>query len=120
MAVRAVRGATQVDRDEVADLHEATAELVTEVMTRNGLSTDDIISVFFTTTPDLRCDFPAHAARLIGFTDVPMMGAVECDVPGALPRIVRLMAHIETGKTRAQIQHVYLRGAVALRRDIAQ
>lgn len=120
MAVRAVRGAVQIDRDDVDELRAATAELVTEVMSRNGLTIDDMISVIFTVTPDLTSDFPAHAARQMGFHDVPLMCATEIPVPGALPRVIRLMAHVETDQTRQQIQHVYLRGAAALRRDIAQ
>lgn len=120
MAVRAVRGAVQIDRDDVDQLHEATAELVTEVMQRNGFTLDDMISVIFTVTPDLRSDFPAHAARLMGFTDVPLMCSTEIPVEGAMPRVIRLMAHVETDKSRQEIQHVYLRGAAGLRRDIAQ
>lgn len=120
MAVRAVRGAVQIDRDDVDELHEATAELVTAVMERNGLTLDDMISVIFTVTPDLTSDFPAHAARRMGFTDVPLMCSTEIPVTGAMPRVIRLMAHVETDKSRRQIQHVYLRGAAALRRDIAQ
>lgn len=120
MAVRAVRGAVQIDRDDVDELHKATAELVTEVMTRNGFTIDDMISVIFTVTPDLTSDFPAHAARLMGFADVPLMCSTEIPVHGAMPRVIRLMAHVETDKSRQEIQHVYLRGAAALRRDIAQ
>ncbi|MBB6474431.1 chorismate mutase [Sphaerisporangium rubeum] len=96
------------------------AELVTEVMERNRLTTDDVISVFFTSTPDLTAEFPALAARKLGFNDVPLICASEIDVPGALPRVVRLMAHVEVDRPREEIQHVYLRGAVALRVDIAQ
>ena len=120
MAVRAVRGAVQIsgnDRDEVL---AATAELVTEVMSRNGLSTDDVISVLFTATPDLTAEFPALATRKLGFQEVPLLCASEIDVPGAMPRVVRLMMHVETSKPRSALQHVYLRGAAALRLDIAQ
>ena len=99
---------------------EATAELVTEVMSRNDLTTDDVISVLFTSTPDLTAKFPALAARKIGFHDLPLICSAEIAVPGGMPRVVRLMAHIETDRPRSSIQHVYLRGAVALRRDIAQ
>lgn len=120
MAVRAIRGAVQVDADEREQVLEATTELVSEVMRRNGLTTDDVISVLFTATPDLTSEFPALAARGVGFTDVPLMCASEIDVPGALPRVVRLMAHVETDLPRAEVQHVYLRGAQALRLDIAQ
>ena len=120
MPVRAIRGAVQVDANRREDIIEATAELVTEVLTRNDLATDDVISVLFTATPDLTAEFPALAARKIGFHDVPLICACEIAVPGAMPRVVRLMAHIETDRPRAAIQHVYLRGAAALRLDIAQ
>lgn len=120
MAVRAVRGAIQVDADEREAILEGTAELVAEVMSRNELTTDDVISVLFTVTPDLTAEFPALAARKTGFHAVPLMCATEIPVPGAMPRVVRLMAHVESGRPRAQIQHVYLRGAMALRLDIAQ
>jgi chorismate mutase len=120
VAVRAIRGAVQVEANERAAVLEGTAELVSEVMTRNGLDTGDVISVVFTATPDLTAEFPALAARKIGFQDVPLLCASEIDVPGAMPRVVRLLMHVETSKPRAALQHVYLRGAAALRLDIAQ
>jgi len=120
VAVLAVRGAIQVDADDRDQILEATAELVTEVMTRNALTTDDVISVIFTATPDLTAEFPALAARKLGFHEVPLLCASEIDVPHALPRVIRLMAHIETDRPRTDVQHVYLRGATALRVDIAQ
>ena len=118
MAVRAVRGATQVDADDRDQVLEATSELVTEVLRRNSLSPDDLISVLFTATPDLRSEFPAYAARQMGITDVPLMCASEIDVPGAMPRVLRLLAHVETDLARADVRHVYLRGAAALRTDL--
>lgn len=118
--VRAVRGAIQVDGNDREAILAGTTELVTEVMGRNNLTTDDVISVIFTCTPDLTAEFPALAARKLGFHDVPLLCATEIDVPGALPRVVRLMAHVQTDRPRQEIQHVYLRGAVALRVDIAQ
>jgi len=120
VAVRAVRGAVQVDGDDREEILSGTAELVKEVMARNELSTDDVISVVFTATADLSAEFPALAARQLGFQEVPLLCAAEIDVPGAMPRVVRLMMHIETDKPRSQVQHVYLRGAAALRLDIAQ
>jgi chorismate mutase len=120
VAVRAIRGAVQVEANERVAILEGTTELVTEVMTRNGLATDDVISVVFTATPDLTAEFPALAARKIGFQDVPLLCAAEIGVPGALPRVVRLLMHVETAIPRAAVQHVYLRGAAALRLDIAQ
>ena len=120
MAVRAVRGAVQLDRDEREHLLESVRELVRGVMSANGFDVEDLISVLFTATPDLHSEFPALAARELGLGDVPLMCTQELDIAGAMPRVVRLMAHVETDKARADIQHVYLRGAVALRRDLAQ
>ena len=120
MAVRAIRGAIQVKADDRQEILDGTAELVTEVMERNGLSTDEVISVIFSATPDLRTEFPALAARSLGFQEVPLLCCTEIGVPGAMPRVVRLMMHVETALSRSQIQHVYLRGAAALRLDIAQ
>jgi chorismate mutase len=120
VAVRAIRGATQVDADDRRQILDATTELVTEVMTRNELTTDDVISVVFTATPDLTSEFPALAARKLGFHEIPLLCAAEIGVPHALPRVIRLMAHIETDLPRSAMQHVYLRGATALRLDIAQ
>ncbi|GAA1650353.1 chorismate mutase [Nonomuraea fuscirosea] len=118
--VRAIRGAIQVDADDRDSVISGTTELVSAIMERNRLTPDDVISVLFTATPDLTSEFPALAARKLGFHDVPLICCTEIDVPGALPRVVRLMAHIETDRPRSEIQHVYLRGAVALRQDIAQ
>lgn len=120
VAVRAIRGAVQVDANERAAVLDATTELVTEVMTRNSLLPDDVISVVFTATPDLTAEFPALAARKIGFQDVPLLCATEIGVPGAMPRVVRLLMHVESPLPRRELQHVYLRGAAALRLDIAQ
>jgi chorismate mutase len=120
LAVRAVRGAVQISGNDQDEILAGTTELVTEVMSRNELSTDDVISVLFTATPDLTAEFPALAARKLGFQEVPLLCASEIDVPGAMPRVVRLMMHIETSKPRSALQHVYLRGAAALRLDIAQ
>ncbi|MEV5829971.1 chorismate mutase [Spirillospora sp. NPDC052242] len=120
MAVRAVRGATQIDADDRDQILEATTELVNEVMSRNALGTDDVISVIFTVTPDITAEFPALAARKLGFHEVPLLCATEIGVPHALPLVIRLMAHIETDRPRSDVQHVYLRGATALRLDIAQ
>lgn len=120
MAVRAIRGATQVGGNSKEEILAATTELVTEVLSRNELTTDEVISVLFTATPDLTAEFPALAARKLGFHDVPLLCASEINVPHALPRVIRLLAHVETAKPRSAIQHVYLRGATVLRLDIAQ
>ena len=120
MAVRAIRGAIQLEADEREHLLESTRELVEAVMTANELDSAHLISILFTVTADLRSEFPAVAARELGMGDVPLLCTTEIDVPGALPRVVRLMAHAEMDVPRSEVQHVYLRGAVALRRDIAQ
>jgi chorismate mutase len=120
MPVRAVRGATQVDADERDLIHQGVSELVAEVMARNEIEPEDMISIVFTATPDLVADFPAYAARLRGLTDVPLLCTTEIAVPGAMPRVLRLMAHIDTERSRSEIRHVYLRGAAALRTDLPQ
>jgi chorismate mutase len=120
VAVRAIRGAIQVDANDSAAILEGTSELVTEVMSRNRLTPADVISVVFSATTDLNAEFPALAARKLGFQDVPLLCCAEIAVPGAMPRVVRLMMHVETAAQRSAVQHVYLRGAAALRLDIAQ
>jgi chorismate mutase len=120
MAVRAIRGAIQIDGNDRDQILEGASELVREVLRRNELTNDDLISVVFTATPDLNAEFPAYAARLMGMTDVPLLCATEIAVPGAMPRVLRLMAHVETERSRAAIAHPYLRGAAALRRDLPQ
>ena len=118
MAVRAVRGAIQVDEDDRAQVLDATTELLHAVLERNGITPDDIISVLFTATPDLTSEFPAYAARQMGFVDVPLLCASEIAVAGAMPRVLRVLAHVETDRPRAEIKHAFLRGAAALRRDL--
>ncbi len=120
MPIRALRGAIQVDADDRDLILAAVAELVQAVVDRNGLTTDDLVSLVFTATPDLTAEFPAYAARRAGLTDVPMLSATEIDVPGAMPRVVRVLAHVETSRTRAELRHVYLRGAATLRTDLPQ
>lgn len=118
MSIRAVRGATQVDADDREQILTASAELVTAVLGRNSLTADDVISIVFTATPDLTAEFPAYAARQLGLTDVPLLCATEMAVPGSMPRVLRLLAHVDTQLARADLRHVYLRGAAALRSDL--
>ncbi len=119
MSVRAVRGATQLERDEPAHMHERVAELVRLILECNQLKSEDLISIWFTATEDLHSDYPAYAARQMGFTDVPLMCTREMDVDGGMSRVVRVMAHVETDLSRADITHVYLHGAAVLRRDLS-
>lgn len=118
VAVRAIRGAIQVDADERGHVLDATTELLAAILERNHLEPGDLISVVFTATPDLVSEFPAYAARQMGITDVPLLCAQEIDVPGAMPRVLRLLAHVETELARDHIKHVYLRGAAGLRTDL--
>jgi len=120
MNVRAIRGATCLQHDDAAEMADAVTELLSELISRNAVSTDDLISVLFTSTPDLHSAFPAAAARGVGLADVPLICAQEIDVTDAMEKVVRVMMHVQTSKARADIKHVYLRGAEALRQDIAQ
>jgi chorismate mutase len=101
-------------------MQERVVELLSRVMADNDLDRDDVISIFFTSTGDLHSAFPAVAARAIGFTDVPLMCARELEIEGSLPRAVRLMAHVETERSKSEIAHVYLHGAEVLRPDLAR
>ena len=120
MAVRAVRGATQLETDSREHMLERVAEMVTDVMTSNGLVVDDFISVIFTATSDLVSEFPAYAARRLGFGEIPLLCARELEIAGSLPRVVRMMAHVETDLPRADIPHCYLHGAASLRSDLTR
>ena len=120
MAVRAIRGATQLDVDEREQMLARVSEMVIDVMESNGLDVDDFISVVFTATSDLHSEFPAYAARQLGFTDVPLICARELEIEGSMPRVVRMMAHVETDLPRADITHCYLHGAAALRSDLTR
>lgn len=120
MAVRAIRGATQLDADERDHLLASVDELISALLEQNSLSHDDLISMLFTATPDLHSEFPALAARQLGIGDVPLLCTQELDVAGAMPRVIRVMVHAETDLSKTDVRHVYLRGAAALRRDLAQ
>lgn len=120
MAVRAIRGAIQLDVDEREHLLKSTAELLTKVLHANNIENSELISILFTATPDITSEFPAVGARELGLGDVPLMCFVEMNVVHALPRIIRIMVHAELKQQRSEIQHIYLRGATALRKDIAQ
>jgi len=119
-AVRAIRGAIQLDVDEREHVLSSTSELVSSVLELNALTEDDVISIIFTATSDVHSEFPAVAARELGLGDVPLMCTQELDIAGAMPRVIRLMALVSTTLRRDEITHVYLRGATALRRDLAQ
>ena len=113
----AVRGAIQVEANDPAAIRAATAELVAELLQRNELQAERMVSCLFTCTGDLDAEFPAVAARRIGLSAVPLLCAREIGVPGALPRVIRLMLHCYADE-QAPAQHVYLGDAVELRRDL--
>lgn len=116
--VRAVRGATTVERDEPRLIRAAVPELLDELLDQNDLALMDVVSAVFTATPDLVSEFPAYAARRHGWTDVPILCAQELGVEGALPRCLRVLLHVETTRARHEMRHVFLHGAVLLRQDL--
>jgi chorismate mutase len=118
--IRAIRGATQLAADDAEEMADAVVELLSRMLERNGITTAELVSVIFTSTPDLHSAFPAAAARTLGIGDVPLLCAQELDIAGALPRVVRVMAHAELDQPRGDVAHVYLRGAEVLRQDLAQ
>lgn len=117
MPVRGIRGATTVERDSPEDILAATRELLLAIVQANQIDPDDIASALFTTTPDLSGDYPARAARELGWTTVPLLGGVEMQVPGAPARCIRVLLHVNTNTHPTRIKHIYLRDARALRPD---
>ncbi len=120
MSICAIRGAVQVGANSVEAISAGTKELLLAIIEANELNRDEIISVILTATPDLTATFPAAAAREVGFESIPLICAVEIDVPGALARVIRAMVTTEFSGEKSAISHIYLGGAQALRRDIAQ
>lgn len=118
--VRAIRGATTVDEDTREQVIERTQELVRAVVERNGIQSDDLVSILFTATDDIRSAFPAEAAREAGFTHVPLMCARELDIVAGIRRCIRVMMHVETTLSVTQLRHPYLHGARQLRTDLPE
>jgi chorismate mutase len=119
MPVRGIRGAITVERDEPAQILDATERLIRAIVQRNRLQSEDVASALFTVTPDLNSEFPAAAARRMGWTLVPLLNFTEIGVPGRLERCIRVLVHVNTDVRQDEIEHVYLEGAVALRPDLA-
>jgi chorismate mutase len=117
-SIRGIRGATCLHVDDAREMADAVCELLGAMFTRNGVEVGDVISVILTCTPDLTSAFPAAGARAFGLTDTPLMCAQEMNVDGALERVVRILAHVESDVPRSDIHHVYLRGAEVLRQDL--
>ena len=116
MALRGIRGATSVTLNTKEEVISATRELLTALVKANGLSVDEIASVLFSTTRDLNAEFPAVAARELGWNGTPLLCMQEIDVPGSLSNCIRILIHYNTEKTQNEMKHVYLREAVHLRR----
>ncbi len=117
-ACRGIRGATTVDGNEAEAILAATRELLAAIVEANGLDPADLASAIFSLTPDLNAAFPAAAARQLGWTQVPLFDVQEVPVPGSLPRCIRVLLHWNTSRAAAEVVHVYLRGARALRPDL--
>lgn len=120
MAVRAIRGATTAQENTREAIIGATLELIREIEAKNDLKRADAISIIFTITSDLTAVFPAAAAREMGLTFVPLLDMAAPAIDGSLEKCIRIMIHINTDKTKEEINHVYLRGAKVLRPDLAK
>jgi chorismate mutase len=120
MICRGVRGATTVARNDRDEILAATRQLVALMIRRNGIESADVASAIFTTTPDLDAEFPALAARQLGWLDVPMLCGHEIAVPGSLQRCIRVLVHWNTATPQSEIQHIYIRDAVRLRPDLCK
>ena len=118
MTLRGVRGATTVEANSKEAILEAATELLSALIDANGITSDDVASVFFSTTIDLNAEFPAVAAREMGWAHVALMCAHEMPVPGSLPMCLRILMHVNTAKAQREMQFIYLKGARALRPDL--
>ena len=120
MKLRAIRGAITCDENTQAEIQEKTRRLMKEVLARNEVDHDELVSIIFTCTEDLTAEFPATAARGIGLGDVPLLCARELSVDHGMPRVVRVLVHCYTDRPRQDLHHVYLDGARALRDDLPE
>lgn len=120
MKLRALRGATTCTVDTAEEIDARTQALVTAMLERNRVDHDDLVSILFTATDDLHAQFPATAARGLGLGDVPLICARELDIVGGMPRTIRILMHLYTERSRADLHHVYLEGATTLRDDLPE
>jgi len=118
--LQALRGAITCDANTKADIAAKTQELVRELLTRNGIDHDDLVSIIFTATEDLTAAFPATVAREVGLGDIPLLCARELAIDGALPMVIRVLVHCYTDQSRGDLHHVYLGAARALRDDLPE
>ena len=119
-AVRALRGATTVDKDTAEQVNERVQTLIATMLERNGVAKEDLISILFTATDDIHSVFPATAARMTGLGDVPLICARELDIEGGTPLCIRVMMHLTTERSRSELHHIYLEGAKGLRDDLPE
>ena len=117
---RALRGATTAEANDAGAIIEATAELLREMLRRNDVDRNDVVSMIFTATPDLNAEFPASAARKIGMSHVPLLCAREIEVPDSVERCIRVLMHLYTRRDPAALRHVYLGDAKQLRTDLPE
>jgi chorismate mutase len=120
MPLRALRGATTIEVDEVEHLTERMIELFEELFDRNGIDHDDLVSIIFTATDDLTAEFPATAARALGLGDVPLLCARELNISHGMKRTIRVLMHFHGEQTRKELHHVYREGARSLRDDLPE
>lgn len=122
VAVRGIRGATTVEVDSAVEIVAATREMLEALIAQNGIAPDDIAGAWFTTTPDLRTEFPAVAARQLGWVDVPLICGHEMNVPAenprSIPRCIRTMILVNTDRPPSAIKHLYLRRARAIKEEL--
>ena len=120
MQCRGVRGATTVESNSREDILRGTRHLLALMIRQNGIEATDVASAIFTTTRDLDAEFPALAARQLGWLDVPLLCGHEMSIPGSLPRCIRVLVHWNTDKSQGEVQHIYVRDAEKLRPDLCK
>jgi chorismate mutase len=120
MYCRGIRGATTVEQNEREEILSATTELLQLLIRRNDLRAEDVASAIFTVTADLDAEFPALAARYLGWTEVALICTREIPVPNSLGKCIRILLHVNTTRTAAEMEHVYIRGAVDLRPTLSK
>jgi chorismate mutase len=119
MSVRGIRGATTAAANTGENIIAATSRLLGDMVSANQVRTDDIVAVFFTTSPDLNAEFPAAAARALGWRKVPLLCSSEIDVPGRVQSCIRVLMLVNSDAAQSQVTHVYLEGARRLRPDLS-
>jgi len=120
MRLIGIRGATMLQKNDAIEMKSAVIELLQEMLDKNKVQNDDLVSIIFTTTEDLNCAFPAASARELGLGDVPLLCSKEIEVPGAPKLVIRILIHTYSELSRKNVSHIYLRGAEILRQDLAQ